>query len=194
MTDRIRRDQGIPAAMVRSYKQPLYDSELIRTAAPGADLLLFQKPIGQFLSDGSTVKSAIHTNMQSAGQLGASLSFDLFGFNVRVPKGITTSDFNSIYTNALFEYKMDSDLLFLQVPLEELPCGVDTDGVGQTDAYHNGVGTVDNYYRFDLGGKGLHINTTENFQVKVSFPTTDPTITANRLLRAYLRGIYYRGI
>lgn len=190
----IKVSSGIPAAMVRSYKQPVYDSELIRTAAPGNDLLLFQKPIGQFLNDGSTVKTILMTNMKTAGQLGSPLSFDLFGFNVRVPKGISTADFNSIYTQGVLDFTIGQDTVFLQSPLEEHPSGVDTEGVGSTDAYHNGWGSVDNYLRFDIGGKGLHINSTEPFQVKISFPSTAPTITANRLLRCYLRGLMYKSM
>lgn len=186
--------KGIPAAMVRSYKNPLYDSELDRTAAPGADLLFFQKPIGQFLSDGVTTKTYLHTNLKSAGQLGSPLSFDLYGFNVRVPKGITTADFNSIYTLGVFAFTIGQDTVYLNTPLEELPCGVDTEGAAVTDAFHNGQGTVDNYLRFDIGGRGLHINSTENFQVQITFPSGAPTLTANRLIRVYLRGILYKSM
>lgn len=185
---------GIPAGMVRQYKNPIYDSELARTAALGVDMLFFQKPIGQFLSDGTTTKTLLHTNVRTAGQLGSPLSFDIYGFNVRVPKGILTGEFNSLYSQAMFEFTIGQDLVFLQVPLEEIPAGVDEEGLGATDSPHNGIGTVDNYYRFDIGGKGLHLNSTEPFQVKISFPAAAPLLTSNRLFRVYMRGILYKSM
>jgi hypothetical protein len=192
--ERIQVAKGIPAAVVRSYKNPLYDAELIRTAASGNDLLLFQKPLGQFLSDGTTTKTLLHTNMKSAGQLGSPLSFDLFGFNVRLPKAVTLADYQEVYRTAVFTFTIGQDTVFLQVPMEEIPCGVETEGMGATDAPHNGLGTVDNYYRFDIVGRGLHINATENFQVGITFPSGGPTLTANRLLRVYLRGILFKNM
>ena len=41
--------KGLPAAVVRSYKQPLYDSELMLATDEAAEMVLFQKPIGQNL-------------------------------------------------------------------------------------------------------------------------------------------------
>lgn len=185
---------GIPAAVVRSYKQPLYDTELARTALPNADMIFFSKPIGQNLADGTTQKTLLHTNMRSAGALGVPLSFDLFGFNVRVPKDITLSDFRSFYARGVFEYSVGQDTIFLQVPVEDVPSGVDTEGLGSTDVPHVGWGVTDNYYRFDVTGRALHINSQENFQVKIFFPSAGVTLTADRLIRVYKRGILYKGL
>src|SRR3990172_811669 len=108
--------RGIPAALVRAYKNPLYDTELMRSAAANAEMILFQRPVGQNLSDGTTQKTVLHTNMRSAGQLGTPLSFDLFGFNLRVPKNITTADFQSFFARAVFEFTIGQDTMFLQIP------------------------------------------------------------------------------
>lgn len=130
---------GVPAAMVRSYKQPLYDSEVALAAAPNNDLVFYQRPIGQANSAG-VQKTLLHTNMRSAGQLGVPLSFDLFGFNVRVPKDITLTDFRSIFGTGVFEFTWGQDTVGLQVPLEDVPAGVDTEGPGATDSPHVGWG------------------------------------------------------
>lgn len=176
---------GIPAAMVRSYKQPLYDSEQAVVATPNADLIFFQKPIGQTLAGGVIQKTILHTNMRSAGALGVPISFDLFGFNVRLPKGTTIADFQSLYNTGVFEYSVGTDTIFLQVPLEEIPTGVDVEGIGVTDQPHNGWGVTDNLYRFDVTGRALHLNSQENFQAKISFPSAGNTLTAARLIKVW---------
>src|SRR3990172_4926402 len=89
--------RGVPAAMVRSYKQPLYDSALMRLAAPNNELVFFQRPIGQALEDNATQKTELHTNMKQAGSLGTPLSFDLYGWNMRLPKNVSLADYRSFY-------------------------------------------------------------------------------------------------
>ena len=140
------------------------------------------------------MKTLLHTNMTNAGQLGTPLSFDVFGFNLRMPKGITIGNYNLIAGNGVVEVIFGSDTRFLVVPLEDIPSGVDTEGLGATDAPHTGLGQSDSLYRFDVNGRALHINSTESFQVRISFPSGNAGVTGNQLLRFYIRGILYKGV
>jgi len=193
-----RIQKGLPAAVVRSYKQPLYDSEIMLATDEDAELVLFQKPIGQNLADGTTRKTLLHTNMNNAGQLGTPQSFDVFGFNLRLleasEKVVTIANFNLIEAAGVAIVIFGTDNPFLQVPIEDIPSGVDTEGLGATDAPHIGLGESSNFYRFDVGGRALHINSTESFQVKLSFPSGLEGVTGNHLFRFYMRGILYRGV
>lgn len=190
--------KGLPAAVVRSYKQPLYDSELMLASDEDAEMVLFQKPIGQNLADGTTRKTQLYTNMNNAGQLGTPQSFDVYGFNLRVmgaaAKVQSIKNFDLIEARGVAAVIFGTDNPFLQVPIEDIPSGVDTEGLGATDAPHIGLGISDNFYRFDVGGRALHINSTESFQVKISFPSGLEGITGNQLFRFYMRGILYKGV
>lgn len=186
--------RGIPAAYVRAYKQPLYDSELILAAQPAADLVLYSKPQGQTLADGTTRKTDLHTNMKQAGQLGVPQSFDVFGFNARLPKSISLGNFQLIEAAGVSKVFLGTDIEFLSVPLEEIPAGVEIEGLAVTDVPHIGWGIMENLYRFDVGGRSIHINPTEAFSVKITFPSSLAGITGNQLLRWYMRGILYKGI
>jgi len=190
--------KGLPAAVVRSYKQPLYDTCMMLASDEDAELVFFQRPIGQNLEDGATRKTKLHTNMTNAGQLGTPQSFDVYGFNLRLlgdaEKVVTIGNFDLIESRGVAEVIFGTDNPFLTVPIEDLPSGVDTEALGATDAPHIGLGISDNFYRFDVGGRALHINSTESFQVKISFPSGLEGITGNHLLRFFLRGILYRGI
>lgn len=186
--------KGVPAALVRSYKQPLYDSELILSASPAAEFVLFQKPIGQNLNDGPTRKTNLHTNMTNAGQLGTPQSFNVWGFNIRLPKDISLANFRLIEAAGVTSVLFGTDNPFLTVPIEDVPSGVDTEGMGASDSPHIGQGGSDNLYRFDIGGQALHINPTESFSVKISFPSSLAGITGNQLLRFYIRGLLFKGV
>lgn len=189
--------QGLPAAVVRSYKQPLFDSEVMLATDEDAEMVLFQKPIGQSMAD-TTRKTLLYTNMNNAGQLGTPQSFDVFGFNLRImpldDKVVTIGNFGLIEAKGVATVVFGTDNPFLQVPIEDIPSGVDTEGLGATDAPHIGLGISDNFYRFDVGGRALHINSTESFSVKLSFPSGLEGITGNHLFRFYMRGILYRGV
>jgi hypothetical protein len=185
---------GVPAAVVRSYKNPLYDSEQVLNAAPGTERVLYQKPIGQLLADAATTKTLLHTNMVNAGQLGTPLSFDVLGFNARLPKNVALADYRAITGAGVIQVLFGTDTVFLSVPLEDIPAGVDTEGMAATDSPHVGLGVSDNFYRFDIGGAGLHINSNESFSVKLQFPSGIGAVTANTLVRFYMRGILYKGL
>jgi hypothetical protein len=186
--------RGVPAAYVRAYKQPLFDTEQILAALPAADLILFSKPQGQNLADGTTRKTSLHTNMTQAGQLGVPQSFDVFGFNARLPKDISLGNFQLIEAAAVAKVLLGTDIEFLSVPLEEIPAGVEIEGLASTDVPHIGWGITDNLYRFDVGGRSIHINPTEAFSVKITFPSSLAGITGNQLLRWYMRGLLYKGL
>lgn len=191
--------KGVPAAIVRSYKEPLYDSEVILAATPAREFTLYSKPVGQNLNDGVTAKTFIHSNQTQAGSLGTPLSFDVYGFNARLwggvaTKTVTPGNFTLVMAAALSEVIFGQDTKFLTIPVEDIPSGVDTQGLGATDAPHIGLGISDNLYRFDVGGRALHINSTEPYQVKISFPSGLSGITGNLLFRWFIRGIRYKGV
>lgn len=163
-----------------------------------AELVFFQRPVGQNLEDGTTRKTKLHTNMTTAGQLGTPQSYDVYGFNLRIleddEKVITIGNYDLIEARGIADVIFGTDNPFLTVPIEDIPSGVDTEGMAATDAPHVGLGISDNFYRFDVGGRALHINSTESFQVKISFPSGLDGITGNHLIRWYFRGILYKGV
>lgn len=188
-----RIQKGVPAAVVRSYKEPLYDADDVLAATPALERELFQRPLGQTTAAG-TVKTLLQTNMRNAGQLGTPLSFDVYGFNVRYPKDIVLADFRAITAAGVFQFIVGSDTFYLTVPIEDMPAGVDISGAGGTDFPVIGLGQTENYYRFDIGGQALHLNSTESFRVRYSFPSGVGTVTQNTLVRVYIRGILYKGV
>lgn len=190
--------KGLPAAQVRAYKEPLYDSELIRQASSADELVLYSKPIGQTLNDGVTRKTTLYTNQTAASVLSTPLSFDLHGHNARLTgtssKSVSKGNFDAVYARAVAQVVFGQDNIYLTIPLEDVPSGADVEGLGGTDSPHIGLGYTDNFYRFDVGGRAIHINSTENFAVKITFPSGGPTLTGDVLLRWYMRGIKYKGL
>lgn len=188
--------KGVPAAVVRSYKEPLYDSDLLLAATAANDIEFYQRPIGQQLADGATLKTLLHTNMRNAGQLGTPLSFDIWAFNVRYPKAVTLAEYNAMTTSGVFQFVIGTDVNYLTVPVEDIPAGVDSEAAQSVAVSpHVGAGLTDNVYRFDVSGQAIHLNSTESFRARLSFPSgiTFPTET-NQLIRVYTRGIMYKGI
>lgn len=186
--------KGVPAGLVRSYKEPAYDTVAVLNATPNADRVFYQRPLGQTLEDGATNKTRLHTNMSQAGQFGVPISFDVYGFNMRYAKGIALGDFRIMTANGVITFLTGEDTQFLGVPAEDIPSGVDTEGMGASDSPHIGEGDTDNYYRFDIGGQGLHLNSTESFKVNYTFPSGNAGLTADQLVRFYIRGIKYKGV
>lgn len=185
--------KGVPAAIVRSYKEPLYDADFILSAAPGTERIFFQNPVGQALATGA-VKTQLHTNQTTAGQLGTPISFDLYGYNLRLPKNIVLADYQAIQSAGVIQVVFGQDTIFLTVPMQDIPAGVDTEGMGATDAPHVGLGQSDNFYRFDINGQALHINSTEAFNTRMFFPSGIGTVTADTLAQFFMRGIKYKGV
>jgi len=191
--------KGVPAAVVRSYKEPLYDSEVMLASDPDAEMVLYSRPVGQFLVDGVTRKTLLFTNQTQAGALGTPLSFDLYAHNARLigsltTKTVTKGNYDLVFAAGVAQVVFGQDSVFLTVPLEDVPSGVDTEGLGATDSPHIGLGVSENLYRFDIGGRALHINSTESYAVKISFPSGLSGTTGNLLFRWYMRGIKYKGV
>jgi hypothetical protein len=191
--------KGLPAAVVRSYKEPLWDSEIILAATPAQEFTLYSRPLGQQLRDNLTAKTFLYTNQVQASALGTPLSFDVYGFNARLwgsltNKLVTPGNFNLVFGAGVAEVIFGQDTKFLTIPIEDVPAGVDTEGLGATDSPHIGLGISDNVYRFDVGGRALHINSTENYSVKISFPSGLTGTTGNLLFRWFMRGIRYKGV
>lgn len=190
---------------MRSYKEPRYDSEVILASGPGTEFVLFAKPVGQTLNDGNR-KTLLHTNMTQASQLGTPQSFDVYAHNARLltqnagtivtppTKQVSVGNFNLVYAAGISQVIFGQDSFFLTVPIEDIPSGIDTEGVSVTDFPHIGLGQSENMYRFDIGGRALHINSTETFNVKISFPAGLAGITGNLLFKWYIRGILYKGV
>lgn len=131
--------------------------------------------------------------------MGSPLSFDVYAFNKRVwasksEKIITPANLSLVEAAGVAEVIFGQDTKFLTIPIEDVPSGVDIEGLGATDAPHVGVGVSENMYRFDVGGRALHINSTESYQVKISFPASLTGITGNLLFRWFMRGIRYKGV
>ena len=189
-----RVQRGVPAALVRSYREPIYDSAEVTNAAPNQDREFFQVPIGQNTPAG-VVKTLLHTSMRNAGQLGTPLSFDLTAFNIRYPVDVALADFQSIVTWGVFNFIVGADTNFLTVPVEDVPGGAGiANGGAATDLPTIGLALVKNAYSFMIGRAALHLNSTESFRCRITFPSAGNAVTADTLVRVYMRGTLYKGV
>ncbi len=145
------------------------------------------------------MKTFLYSSQTLAGSLGTPLSFDVYGFNKRVwaspaAKILSIGNFTLVEAAGVAEVIFGQDTKFLTIPIEDVPSGVDTEGLGATDAPHIGLGVSDNIYRFDIGGRALHINSTVPYSVKISWPSGLSGTTGNLLFRWFIRGILYKGV
>ena len=198
-------------AKVRVLPQPLYDSELTGTGAIN-QLPLFAVPLGGSFQNVTgtpdyTRKGLADTNVRQAGQLGSPLEFDMTGFNLRIaaavtstPVGIVPADFLEIIKNGWFEFNFNNRP-FLQVPIEELPCGVGISGfAGLAGAgaainqqFHVGIGHTNNVFKYLVGKFRVRIRSTENFSASLNWGTAIAnTITYKVTL--VLQGYLYNAI
>lgn len=92
----------LPSALLRPLQQPLYDTEIIPAAATPAELIFFQRQLGQTTAFGGVTKTEAETNIQQPGQLANPLEFSLFGFLFEVMPGTVLADFVAIYTASAF--------------------------------------------------------------------------------------------
>jgi hypothetical protein len=165
------------------------------SATPANDIEFYQRPIGQQLADGATLKTLLHTNMRNAGQLGTPLSFDIWAFNIRYPKAVTLANYNAMTTSGVFQFVIGTDVNYLTVPVEDVPAGVDSSAAQSVAVSpHVGEGITDNVYRFDVSGQAIHLNSTESFRARLTFPSGIAEIEGDQLIRVYTRGIMYKGI
>lgn len=186
----------LPSALLRPLQQPLYDTDVILLGAGAqTQISFFQRSLGQNDATG-LVKTAAETNVAQSGQLANPLEFSVFAFNFVVAPAVTQADFNAIFTGSVFTFLYTGNRVYLQVPLNRIPCGVGPEGfasttVGATTLFQvkNGVGHISNNYKFTIGRSALRIRPTENFQVQLSWPRGAPVIAANTRLQVFIVGL-----
>lgn len=188
----------LPSALLRPLQQYLYDTEIIPAAGTPAELVFFQRQLGQTTTFTGVTKTEAETNVAQPGQLANPLEFSVFGFLFEVMPGTTIADFQAIYTTSAFIFSYTGNRVYLSIPLMRIPQGVSPEGfaattVGATtlSAIHNGVGHVSNFFKFTIGRSALRIRPTESFQTRVRWPNGAPVIGANTRLRVYITGLQW---
>jgi len=189
----------LPSAILRPLQQPLYDTELITAVGTAAQIIFFQRQLGQsFAAAAAVVKTTAETNLAQPGQLANPLEFSLFGFLFEVQPEITLADFNAVYSTSVFSFFYTGQRLYLQVPTTRIPQGVAPEGFASTTVaattltmVHNGVGHISNYYKFTIGRSALRIRPTENFQVLLDWPAGAVTIVNDTRLRVFIQGLQW---
>jgi len=188
-----------PPSYLRPLKQPLYDTMQYPAAGVNA-LSFFQVPQGQALVAGVN-KTAVHTNLTQAGQLGTPQQFDLFGFQCKLPVVTINADWDALIANGVFTFSFGQNRQWLTVPLAYVPAGISKDGyaattVGATtiESHHNGQGLISNYLNFTVGNNPIRIHSNESFNVTLTWPTVIPTPTVAVNITVYLLGILYSGL
>lgn len=173
----------LPSALLRPLQQPLYDTDvLLAPAATQNALAFFQRSLGQ-ADAAATVKTVAETNVAQSGQLANPLEFSVFAFNVVLQPAVTIADFNAIMTGSVYTFLYTGNRVYLQCPLNRLPCGVGPEGFASTtvgattlSTIKNGVGHISNNYKFTIGRSALRIRPTENFQIQLTWPRAAPVI------------------
>jgi len=163
----------LPSAILRPLQQPLYDTELITDAGTPAIIQFFQRQLGQTTGVGALVKTLAETNLSQPGQLANPLEFSLFGFTFNtapIPgvNFVTQADFAAIYSDSTFTFLYTGNRVYLQIPLNRIPCGVAPEGfsamaesaggaLAERTSIHMGVGHISNFYKFkaDESQRGL---------------------------------------
>lgn len=192
----------LPSAILRPLQQPLYDTENWTTTTV-AEIIFFQRQLGQSFAQGSGTKSEVDTNLQQPGQLANPLEFSLFGFTFEVDTSCSIANFRTLYNTTCFIFTYTGNRVYLQIPLLKIPQGVGPEGfgygigatTGQTlvdnSIIKNGVGHVSNLYKFTIGRSALRIRPTESFQIKVRFSTSTGSTTTTVRCRVYIHGLQW---
>jgi len=191
--------------VVRILPQPLYDTEVAAAAVAINELNFFAKPKGNPDASGTiTSKTIANTNLTQSGSLAKPYEFDLFGFNLKVRSNstsvpLTRGMFEVFFKDCAFQYLM-GDRIYLTVPLLDMPTGIGFTQDGTTTAdttlvINNGVAHRSNLYNFRVQNYLVHIRSTENFAVKLSWPNASitPATTAVRV-QVYMQGLLYNAI
>lgn len=169
--------------------QPLYDSELV-LAAGTTTLRFFATPKGQ------AAKSALHTNMELAGQLPSPWTFEIRGFAFKVANTTTPADVKEITDTGWFQLTIGSKD-FGVFPLQLIGGGAGLAGFSATtvaattlDAVSNGTPNPSSIY---ILTKPITILENENFNVTA---TWEPAVTPAVNTRVYfvLHGELTRGV
>ncbi len=195
---RYQVSEGFPAALLRSYNWPHYDSETFGSATTATELRYFAKPRGQTMND-TTAKTALHASDFAANQLGSPKKFDLFGFAIKYNRTTTTQGLTekiNFSNTGVFTFKLGENT-FLEQPLENIPEGAGVYGFTGDTAVS--VGTFGNashvdYFPFTVQKGPVTMDSVTNFSAIIGFPSGLPAVTATRVLRVYLMGIQHRGL
>jgi hypothetical protein len=193
--------------IVRVLPQPIYDSEIVKSATATSSVTFFAKPLGNPDASGQiTAKTLEHTNLKQSGSLAKPYEFDLYSFNLKVVGQtystgmgalVTTVDFLKVLQGSYLEFTL-GNRVYLDLPLTDMPSGVAPEGYGYSnattlDVIHNGTGHRSNAWKFTVGKFLVHIRSTESFQITINFQQAI-TVAANTMLQCYMNGLMYNAI
>jgi len=193
-----------PRAVLRPIKEPLYDTENVPTAGNAAQLIFFQRPLGQAMAQApvGVGKTLADTNLSQASQLGTPQEFDLYGFNVRL--GIVTlADFQIVMDQGVFQFNMGTGRPWLTCQLGDLPTGMGPTGATSIDGavaqvLHDlpvqGQSSAKELYGFTIEKKPVRIRPNETFGVTISWPNANPNPLVFVRVSVLLRGIKYTAL
>ena len=193
-----------PRAVLRPTKQPRYDTEQVPSAGNAAQLIFFQRPLGQAFAFAPVAnKTMADTNMTQASQLGTPQEFDLYGFNVRLGDTVTLADFQAVMDQGVFVFNFGQANPWLTTQLADIPTGcgpagaVSIDGaVAQVvhDLPTQGPATIKELYNFTVAKKPIRIRSNETFNVTISWPNANPNPVVFVRMTVILRGLSYNGL
>lgn len=106
--------------VLRPLKQPCYDSEWLTPGKQYSYLRLFGRWQGQTFMDRMASKDIVHTNMNEANMLSASLEFSVFGFNYALADDVSAEDKAKIKTGS-FSFIFVGNRVYLTCPLIGMP-------------------------------------------------------------------------
>lgn len=188
--------------ILRPLRNPIYDTETIPAGAI-TNRTYFTRPLGNADAAAAiAAKTVSETNLTQNGQLSAPDTFALFGFNYVVQYGITLADYRLVYNTSAFTFTFTGNRVYLEIPLNRIPCGVGSDGLlccdGATAAVtqqevHNGEGHITNLYPFAIEKRTLWIQPNENFGARVDWLAAITLGVANRS-QVFLLGMLYKAI
>ena len=187
--------------LLRKYRQPLYDEEVIGAGVAANSINLFAVRRGGQDGAGRT-KTARDTNLLDSGALGAKQEFYLVGFNVMldwdvlavdvaraVPGAASNEKFviDQIITDSLFEFAFGRQTDLVEIPTERIPFGMGPNGIidnnrvlAAAEVAHvltNGVPSVKEFYDVRLQkNRPRHIQPDQNFTCTISWPNGAVTV------------------
>jgi len=193
-----------PRAALRPLRQPLYDTENVPSAGNAAQLIYFQRPIGQAIAFApAAAKTLADTNLTQASQLGTPAEFDLYGFNFRLGNTVTLADFQQVMDQGVFTFNFGQARPWLQVQLSDIPTGCGISGSLSIDGavaqvlnnlVTEGPASVDEIYSFAVAKKPVRIRSNETFNVQIDWPNANPNPVVFVRATVLLRGIKYTSL
>ena len=187
-------------AILEPIVQPLYDSGSVATTGT-TQIQFFKVPVGQ----GTTTKTFVDTNMDTAGQLSNPKVFVVLAFRLHVTQDLTMlvtniNDLDKILHESFFSFDLGSTKNYLRVPAFMLPSGFGVSGfanqggnTGSSVAVQvtNGQNNVFNAY--SIAKYPIGLPPLQSFSADLNFPTA-PTLTTATKVWAILWGILGREV